>query len=351
MSDARIPKALGPDVDSPDVHIPTALVPTATDPTATGPTPFVPTDIASAPRPKQLPKIGYFLLAGVTLFWGINWPAMKIGLAEVTVGWFRAMCVWAGAIGLLTIAKLSGASLKVPRDEIPWLLLVALFAMLGWQVCSAYGVSLMPAGRASIIAFTMPVWSALLGAVLLKEPITANQIAGLGLGVAGLAVLMGDDLLVFGTAPIGALFMLGAALSWAIGTVLFKMYKWTTPISAHVGWQLAAAAIPITLVALLIEPLPDLASLSTKAMLSLVYLIALPMVFCQWAFFKVVSIFPASIASMGTLAVPVVGVYSSALILGEPVGWRELAALMLICSALVCVLVLPAWRRRPSPAR
>ena len=300
--------------------------------------------------PEHLPRIGYFLLAGVTLFWGINWPAMKIGLAEVTVWWFRAMCVWAGAIGLPTIAKLSGASLRMPRDEIPRLLLVSLFAMLGWQVCSAYGVSLMPAGRASIIAFTMPVWSAMLGAVLLNEPITAPKIAGLALGLAGLAVLMGDDLLVFGTAPIGALFMLGAAASWAIGTVLFKMYKWTTPISALVGWQLAAAAVPITIVALLIEPFPDLANLSTKAIVSLVYLFALPMVFCQWAFFKVVSIFPASIASMGTLAVPVVGVYSSALILGEPVGWRELIALLLICSALVCVLVLPAWYPASSKA-
>ena len=298
-----------------------------------------------AVRAERLPRIGYVLLAGVTLFWGINWPAMKIGLAEVTVWWFRAMCVWAGAIGLLGIAKLSGASLRMPRVEIPRMLLVSLFAMIGWQVCSAYGVSLMPAGRASIIAFTMPVWSALLGAVLLQEPITGHKIAGLLLGLAGLAVLMGDDLLVFGTAPIGALFMLGAAASWAAGTVLFKMFKWTTPISALVGWQLAAAAIPITIVALLIEPVPDLANLSTKAMLSLIYLFALPMVFCQWAFFKVVSIFPASIASMGTLAVPVVGVYSSALILGEPVGWRELAALLLICLALVCVLVLPAWRR------
>ena len=314
MSEAQLPSARGPAIHGPAV------------------------------RPERLPKIGYVLLAGVTLFWGANWPAMKIGLAEVTVWWFRAMCVWAGAIGLLGIAKLSGAALRMPSQEIPRMLLVSLFAMVGWQVCSAYGVSLMPAGRASIIAFTMPVWSALLGAVLLKEPITGHKMAGLVLGLSGLAVLMGDDLLVLGTAPIGALFMLGAAASWAMGTVLFKMFKWETPISALVGWQLAAASIPITIVALLIEPVPDLAHLSTKAMFSLVYLFALPMVFCQWAFFKVVSIFPASIASMGTLAVPVVGVYSSALILGEPVGWRELIALLLICSALICVLVLPAWR-------
>ena len=296
-------------------------------------------------RSAPLPRTGYVLLAAITLFWGANWPGMKIALSELTVWWFRAMCVWAGAIGLLGIAKLTGASLKVPRDEIPRLLLISVFAILGWQVCSAYGVSLMPAGRASIIAFTMPVWAAILGAFMLREPMTMPKFIGLLLGVAGLAVLMGDDVLLIGTAPLGALFMFGAALSWAIGTVLFKKYKWTMPIVTLVGWQLAAGAIPITVVALAIEPLPDLTHLSGKVIGALIYLFALPMVFCQWAYFKVVSIFPASIAAMGTLAVPVVGVYSSALILGEPVGVRELIALTLISAALVSVLVVPGLRR------
>ena len=297
---------------------------------------------AHAGHRDRLPTAGFVLLAAVTLFWGANWPGMKIALSELPVWWFRSMCLWAGAIGLLAIARLSGASLRMPRAEIGPLLLVSLFAMVGWQVCSAYGVSLMPAGRASIIAFTMPVWSAFLGAVFLKEPITRYKIAGLLLGMAGLSVLIGEDLFVFGVAPLGALFMLAAALTWAIGTVLFKMYRWSAPVSTMVGWQLAAAAVPITLVALLFEPIPDLSQLSHQAVLALVYVFALPMIFCQWAFFKVVSMFPATVASMGTLAVPVVGVYSSAIILGEPVGWHEVAALLLICAALASVLIMPS---------
>ena len=303
-----------------------------------------------AAQPKSLPAFGLVLLAAVTLFWGLNWPGMKIALAEIPVWWFRAMCVWAGAIGTLTIARLSGSSLRMARTEIPRLLLVSLFAMLGWQIFSAYGVSLMPAGRASIIAFTMPVWSAVLGAVFLDEPITGFKVAGLMLGLAGLGVLIGEDLMVFGDAPLGALFMLGASLSWAIGTVWFKKYRWTTPVSTMVGWQLAAAAVPITLVAIMFEPAPDLTQLSSKAIFALIYVFALPMIFCQWAFFKVVTMFEASVASMGTFAVPVVGVYSSALILGEPVGWREIVALVLICMALASVLIVPSLIA-PRPSR
>lgn len=292
-----------------------------------------------------LPTTGYVLLAAVTLFWGANWPGMKIALAEIPVWWFRAMCVWAGAIGILSIARATGSSLYMPRHEIARMLLVSAFAMLGWQIFSAYGVSLMAAGRASIIAFTMPVWSAFLGAAILDEPITRSKIAGLVLGTAGLAVLMGEDVFILKTAPLGALFMLAAALSWAIGTVLFKAYRWQTPVAALVGWQLAAAAVPITLVALVTEAPPDFAQLSTRAILALVYVFALPMIFCQWAFFKVVSIFPASIASMGTLAVPIVGVYSSAWILGEEVGWREGVSLVLILAALTAVMIIPALTR------
>lgn len=300
---------------------------------------------ASEIRKDRLPRTGFLLLAFISLFWGANWPAMKIVLWEVPVWWFRAMCVWAGAIGLLSIAKASGTSLRIKPEEVRPMLWVSLFAILCWQVFSAYGISLMPAGRAAIIAFTMPVWASFLGAYLLNEPITGPKIAGLVFGLTGLAVLMGEDLAVFDKAPLGALFMLAAAATWAVGTVFFKKFRWTTPVVVLAGWQLFASAIPITLVALAIEPVPDLTALSTPAIVSLFYVFVLPMIFCQWAYFKVVSIFPASIAAIGTLAVPIVGVYSSALVLGEPVGWRELAALILICLALTSVMVIPALKR------
>ena len=114
-----------------------------------------------------LPPLGFVLLAGLTLFWGLNWPAMKIAFAELPVWWFRAACLWFGGLGLLAIARLSGQGLSVPRAERGALVVCALFNVLGWHLCSGYGVSLMPAGRASIIAFTMPVWASLLGLSLI----------------------------------------------------------------------------------------------------------------------------------------------------------------------------------------
>lgn len=294
---------------------------------------------------RTLPITGFVLLITLSLFWGLNWPGMKIALEELPVWWFRSMSVSAGAFGLLAIAYLSSGSIRLARFEIKPLLICAVFNILGWHLFTGYGVSLMPAGRASIIAFTMPVWAALLSSFVLGEKLTRYKIVGLAFGITGLAVLIGPDLVVLQVAPFGALFMLIAAISWAIGTVLFKKYEWTSPVASLVGWQLFVGAVFITPGAMLLEPVPDLTQMSDTTIYALAYLFALPMVYCQWAYFKVVRLFPASIAAIGTLAVPIVGVYSSAILLGERVGWVEFLAMALICGALLSVLVIPALRK------
>lgn len=224
------------------------------------------------------------------------------------------------------------------------MLLCGSFAILGWMVFSAYGVSQMPAGRASIIAFTMPLWATLIAAYVLGEPITMTKVAGLLLGLLGLGLLIGPDLLILKRAPVGAFFMLSAAISWAIGTVLLKKITWQLPTLSNIAWQLLLSSIPVTLVAALSEPLPDLTALSGPVVIALVYIFLFPMSFCQWAYFKTVGLLPASIAAIGTLMVPVIGVYSSYLILDEKVGIADLLALLLVLSALVLVLLIPAWK-------
>jgi len=288
----------------------------------------------------------YLLLASLSLFWGLNWPGMKIILNEMTVWWFRGICLIVGGTILLSLAAMSGNRWKLRVTELKPVLVCGLFAIMGWMVFSAYGVSLMPAGRASIIAFTMPLWATVMAALLLGEKITITKIIGLMFGIAGLVVLIGSDLVILQRAPIGSLFMLLAALSWALGTVLIKRFYWEIPVITNVAWQLLFSSIPMLIIAISFEPFPDLSSLSLKALLALIYLFLFPMSFCQWAYFKTVSLLPASVAAIGTLMVPVIGVYSSHLILDEPVGMEDLVALSLILLALIFVLLVPAIRLR-----
>ena len=299
---------------------------------------------------EALPPAGFLLLAALSLFWGLNWPMMKLAVTEIPIWPFRSLCLIVGGGALLAMTAFGGRSLRIAPRELPALALCALFNIVGWHLFSAYGVLLMEAGRASIIAFTMPVWAALIGGLVLRERLTWQRWLGLALGMAGLAVLIGPDLGRVGQAPWGAVLMLGAAVSWGTGTVLIKRFTWSLPTAALTGWQLLLGAVPISLGALWIGEVPDVSSLSSAALLATLYILALPMIFCHWAWFKVVSLFPAVVAATGTLAIPVVGVLSSGLILGEPIGLRELLALVLVCAALTVVLILPAIRG-PRAAR
>ena len=289
----------------------------------------------------RLPPTGFLLLVGLTLFWGLNWPFMKVALAEIPVWTFRSICLLAGGAGLLLFARLGGQRVRLRRAELPPLLFSALFNVIGWHLFSAYGVSQMEAGRASIIAFTMPVWAALLSVPVLGETFGWRKASALVLGMAGLGLLIGSDAVALGRAPLGGLCMLGAAISWAIGTVVIKRVAWQTSALTTVGWQLLVGAVPLVLGMALLEGWPALHHVSAGALAATAYIIAFPMLFCQWAYFSVVRLFPASLAAIGTLMIPVLGVLSSALIVGESIGLSEIFALLLVCSALAAVLIQP----------
>jgi drug/metabolite transporter (DMT)-like permease len=274
------------------------------------------------------------LLALLSLFWGLAWPAMKIVLGEVRPWTFRAICLTAGGAALLAVARAGGAALRVPAVDLKPLIITSLINITGWHILSAYGLTILHAGRAAIIAYSMPLWAILLSRLLLKEHITSARLWALGIGSTGLALLLGPDLRAVGAAPLGALTMVGAAVCWAAGTVLVKFFKWHMPGTLVMGWQLLIGGIPIVLGAILIDPVTAIAAVSWKAIAALIFVIALPTIFCHWAFFMVVQIFPANVAALSTLSVPVIGVFSSALILGEPVTATELAALFLIVLSL-----------------
>lgn len=277
---------------------------------------------------------GIVLLAVLSLFWGLGWPAMKVVLAEVRPWTFRTVCLLSAGAGLLALARAAGARLRIPRPDLIPLLVTSLVNITGWHLLSAHGIAAMQAGRAAIVAYTMPLWAVLLSRLLLGERLGWMRLLALATGTAGMAVLLGPDLQRLGTAPAGVAFMLGAAFCWAAGTVLVKFFRWHTPPAAIVGWQLLLGGLPVAAGALLLENPLGLADISLKAGATLLYLVLGPMIFCHWAFFVVVRMFPANVAAISTLSIPVIGVFSSALLLGEPVTAAELLALLLVVAAL-----------------
>ena len=280
------------------------------------------------------------LLAALALFWGLAWPAMKIVLDEMPVLGFRVISCAAGAVALL-LARLSGEPIRLPLRVLPSLTMVALLNVTLWQICMAFGLALMPAGRASIIAYTMPAFATFFGWLFLHEHLTTARLCGLALSMAGIAILVAPEFGRFIAEPLGMLLMVMAAAAWAGGTVGMKYFRWPFSILQNTGWQFAIGGIPIALSAIAMGSDPHLGALSARAWASLLYVVTFPTLFCQWAWFKAVDMLPGSISAIGSLAIPVVGTLSAAVLLGEPLDVFELVALGLVVMGLALVALGP----------
>lgn len=281
----------------------------------------------------------------LTLGWGFNWPMMKLAVNEVPVLTFRALCLAVGASSMFAIARV-GRQVMVPkRREWPQLFATSLLNVAAWNVLIAYGVLLLPAGRSVILAYTMPLWVALLSAPVLHEPLTPRRMLGVALGMTGMLVLIGSELAALRAAPTGTLLVIGAALSWAVGTVMMKRFPSQLPTTSFSGWQMLLGGIPLLLGALAFDA-GKLHMPSTQAAVAVLYNMFVAFVLCYWAWFKIVSRASAVVSALGTLLIPVVGVVSSMLVLGERPTWQEFAAMALVLAAIGTVIIPP--RSRPA---
>jgi drug/metabolite transporter (DMT)-like permease len=180
----------------------------------------------------------------LTLVWGCNWPVLKIGVTEIAPLTFRTLTLPFAALGMFLITHWSGESIRIPRA---WWSKVAILAFLniaGWNGFVLFGVQQLPAGRSAIIAYTMPIWATLIAMAVLHEPLNRRKMVGLGLGMLGMLVLLGEDIRHVSATPVGALLILVAAILWAIGTVLLR--KWKPPIAQNTlsGWMMFLGWMP-----------------------------------------------------------------------------------------------------------
>ena len=285
----------------------------------------------------------------LTLVWGCNWPVLKMGVAELAPLTFRAITLPFAAMGLLLVTRLSGDSIRIPRELWPRVGALALFNIAGWNGFVLFGVQQLPAGRSSILAYTMPIWATAIAALVLHEPVSRRKLVGLALGAAGMAVLIGDQIVVVRAAPFGAIMIVLAAISWAYGTVLLRQWRPTMPQNALSGWMLLIGWVPIALLAPFFDSQPlgaELASLSARGWFSLVYNVFLAGTLANLAWFLLARSMPVAVSSLSSLPVPIVGVISGMIVLGERPGPTEWIALALVLGGLFSVLFQPVGRGR-----
>jgi len=285
--------------------------------------------------------IAVSIVITIGILWGLNWPAVKFVLHDVPPWTFRAIAFSCGGIVLGLIARMSGETLVVPPRDRVAITLASLLTVLGFNIFTAFGQLLTETSKAAIIAFTMPMWAAILSAVFLGEKIGVNKGLSLLLGMSGLAVLLVSGGAEYISRPAGFLVMLGAAISWAAGTVLMKAHNWRIAPLARAAWLVGLSAPPTIIVALLLEhpwtlPVPPLSVMAVMA-----FHVIGPVAICYAAWTLLIARLPASTAAIGTLLIPVVGVLSSSVLLGDQLTAAKLIALALIVASVAFVFVRP----------
>jgi len=278
------------------------------------------------------------LLATLWLAWGLAYPIMGFAMAAVDPLTLRtAVMVFAGVL-LLAYAAATAKRLKLPRALWRDLAISAFGNMTICQMGMTFGVYYVGAGRSSVLIYTMPLWAALFARLLLGDPITLRRGLALALGAASVAALLAQHLPQVRNAPLGVLANLIAAMGFGFGTVWTKRTAWPLDLAALAGWQLLVGAVPLVLVWLAVRPPLELARLDATHWAAVVYMAVIGNALAYLVWFRLIDRLPTTVAGIGSLVVPCVGVLSSTVLVDEAIQPTDLVALGLVCSALGLVL-------------
>jgi drug/metabolite transporter (DMT)-like permease len=290
------------------------------------------------PTPKKGARIapaGLMFLAITSIGWGFNWPIIKYLLGELPPLTMRGTTGVIGAALLATLALLRGQGLKVPTEIWPRLALAALLNVTGWMVLMGLALLWLPASEAALIAYTMPVWASILAWPVLGERPTSLRTLGLVMAFAGLASIMGGNGITASEAKLpGILMALAGAFGFALGAVLLKRLPIHLPAVSAAAWQIGIGSLPVAIIGLSIET-THLERVTPLGWWLLVYSTVVQFCVAYLSWFAALARLPASVAAVGTMAVPIIGVVASAVALHEPLGPGQIAALFFTLGAVV----------------
>ncbi len=288
--------------------------------------------------PRQL-----VLLVLLTLVWGLNWPVMKMGVTSFPPLTFRALSILLGipvlALGLVALK----VPFHVPRRLWPELGKLTVTNMLIWHVCIILAVRSLSSGRAAILGYTMPIFSAVLGALVFGAALSRRGWLGVGAAGLGVALLLWHEFTGLAGRPVGVALALFAAAVWALGTQLLRRSKADVPTLTLSFWMTVIAGVFMSVLSIVFES-ADWQMPSAPVWGAIAYNAVLIFGFAHAAWFTLARSLPPVASTLSVMFIPVLGVFSGALWLGEILHWQDWAAVVLMVVAIASVL----WPSRAS---
>ena len=290
-----------------------------------------------------MPRRHVLIALAVAVVWGVNFVVIHVGLDHFPPLLFAALrfCLVALALPF------------VPRPGVPvrYVIAVGVFLSAGQFGLLFLGIDKgMPAGLASLVLQLQAAFTVGLAVLLLKERPRPAQLAGGALALAGIGIIAAGRA---SAVPLGALVLtIGAAASWGFGNVATRKAQSPNPLGLLV-WSSLVPPLPLLTLSLLTER-SEAVEINAAGIGALLYVVVLSTLvgFGAWAW--LLGKHPASTVAPFTLLVPVVGIASAWIALGEVPSGAELIGAVVVLSGLALTVGLTAPRRSklrvPTPA-
>ncbi len=287
-------------------------------------------NLISGQRSSQ--KAAILSLIVLVLIWGYNWVVMKMALRYSSSSDFAALRILVGLIGLF-IVFVSSRKPLLPKKEVFGIFLTGLLQTGGFYVFSTWALVSGGVGKTVVLNYAMPFWVLLLAWFALGERLQRAQWAGVVSALAGLLLILMPFRFTQGL--FSEVLALLSGFSWAAGIVVAKRLQQRTELDllSFTTWQMIFGSIPLFLCAFLIPSPPVRWTPTFVATLAYSGILGGAVAWSLWFF--ALSRLPAGVASLGTLATPVVGVLAAWIQLGEAPTLLEAVGMMLIIGALV----------------
>lgn len=262
---------------------------------------------------------------------------MKLLLQQWPPLFARGLAGVCASLILGTLVLSRKESFAVPREAIPRLAFATFTNVFAWMGLGTVAMKYVTVSEGALLAYTMPIWAMLFAWPVLHTRPTPRDIFGLVLGVAGVTLLLSGNGFAFGADKLpGIVLALLCAILFALGNVLNRKPLPMPPLVV-VAWQVGLGCATMLVLGMLFEH-PDVTAITPLGLGCFVYMTLVPMGVCYVTWFETLRRLPPTTASTGMLIVPVIGVVSAAIILGEPLGYREWAAMALTLGGVTLAL-------------
>lgn len=271
---------------------------------------------------------GLALLLFTACSWGLTWPQSKYLLQLLPPFSARASCGVVGCVVAFALAAARREALVPPRAQWGRLLLFSMLNYGAFIALTAKAIEYLSASEAVVLTYTLPIWASILAWPMLGERPTPRKLLAIALGIGGVVLMVDPRGRVAGPHELlGAALALGAAMLFGLGTVISKRRPLALPPLTSVAWQAGLGVLPVVLLGL--TETRDWSAVTPLGWGAIAYIATLPLTVAYVAWFRALTLVPASTAATTVLISPMVGVIGSTLLLGESLGPWQIVALVL----------------------